>query len=181
VQTSSSAQAEDFASVLRGRRSIDLFVPDAVGLDKLMAAIELARWAPNHRLTEPWRFYAIGPTTMRADDPPWSSRRRRRAKRAHRARLEQFRDVRTDHLRSGDGSPSAKTISVLLCCAPNAIPGAKVWSQVTTGGMTRQQRFYDCGASCRRIGSGFFWYGYRIIPTQKRRPVAESDELPERG
>src|SRR5690606_1934104 len=24
-------------------------------------AVELARWAPNHRLTEPWTFYLLGP------------------------------------------------------------------------------------------------------------------------
>ena len=66
MQNTSSAQAEDFASVLRERRSIDLFTPDAVGADKLLAAIEVARWAPNHRLTEPWRFYLLGSATMRA-------------------------------------------------------------------------------------------------------------------
>ncbi|HET7608059.1 MAG TPA: nitroreductase family protein, partial [Gammaproteobacteria bacterium] len=66
MQETSSAQAEDFASVLRERRSIDLFAPDAVGVDTLFAAIEVARWAPNHRLTEPWRFYLLGPATRRA-------------------------------------------------------------------------------------------------------------------
>src|SRR5262245_22600000 len=52
-----------FAALLRGRRSIDFFQPEPVGTAVLLEAIEVARWAPNHRLTEPWRFYPIGPTT----------------------------------------------------------------------------------------------------------------------
>ena len=66
MQESEGAAVEAFAAVLKGRRSIDLFAPGAVAVDTLMAAIEVARWAPNHRLTEPWRFYILGAATMRA-------------------------------------------------------------------------------------------------------------------
>src|SRR5690349_934054 len=51
---------------MRGRRSIDLFAPDPVDENTVTAAIEVARWAPNHRLTEPWRFYLLGKQTMSA-------------------------------------------------------------------------------------------------------------------
>src|SRR6188472_3424420 len=61
-----SYTTEEFAAVLRARRSIDLFKPEPVGSAVLLEAIEVARWAPNHRLTEPWRFYLIGPATGRA-------------------------------------------------------------------------------------------------------------------
>ena len=54
------------AAVIRGRRSIDLFAPDRVDPEVLRAAIDVARWAPNHRLTEPWRFYLLGPVAMGA-------------------------------------------------------------------------------------------------------------------
>jgi nitroreductase len=37
-------------------------VPDAV-LDELF---ELARWAPNHNLTNPWRFRVLGPRSLAA-------------------------------------------------------------------------------------------------------------------
>ncbi len=30
-----------------------------------MELLELARWAPNHHLTEPWRFRVLGPETLR--------------------------------------------------------------------------------------------------------------------
>ena len=52
--------------MLRGRRTIDLFEPEPVGTEVLRDAIEVARWAPNHRLTEPWRFYLMGPVTRAA-------------------------------------------------------------------------------------------------------------------
>jgi hypothetical protein len=46
----------------------------------------------------------------------------------------------------------------------------------TTGGITRQQRFYELlGVDpANEAVVGFFWYGVpKIVPTQKRRPVAE--------
>ena len=62
----SSIPNDDFAAVLRARRSIDLFEPEPIGSGVLLEAVEVARWAPNHRLTEPWRFYLIGATTRAA-------------------------------------------------------------------------------------------------------------------
>src|SRR5690606_20935261 len=55
-----------FAAAIRSRRSIDLFEPDPPGTERLLEAIELARWAPNHRLTQPWRFYVLGRETADA-------------------------------------------------------------------------------------------------------------------
>ena len=60
-----AAGTEDVAALLRGRRSIDLFEPDPVSNAVVIEAIDVARWAPNHRLTQPWRFYLIGRKTRR--------------------------------------------------------------------------------------------------------------------
>jgi hypothetical protein len=46
----------------------------------------------------------------------------------------------------------------------------------TTGGITREQRFYDLlGIDAGRESIvGFFWYGKpKVVPVQKRRPVEE--------
>ena len=32
----------------------------------ILRAIDVTRWAPNHRLTAPWRFYLLGPATADA-------------------------------------------------------------------------------------------------------------------
>lgn len=53
----------DLQEALVSRRTISLFkaeAPDAALLDQ---ALEAARWAPNHRFTEPWHFYRLGPET----------------------------------------------------------------------------------------------------------------------
>ena len=43
------------------RRSIFDFQPAAVPRDRLERALQAAVWAPNHKLTEPWRFIVVGP------------------------------------------------------------------------------------------------------------------------
>ncbi len=48
--------------VMRTRRSVGQgFLKDGPELDhaEVVAAVESARWAPNHRRTEPWRFYRL--------------------------------------------------------------------------------------------------------------------------
>ena len=51
---------ELLADCLRGRRSISLFDERPVETDTLLAAIDVARWAPNHHVTQPWHFYILG-------------------------------------------------------------------------------------------------------------------------
>jgi nitroreductase len=46
---------------IRGRRTHKAFAPEEVPRQLLDELLELARWAPNHHLTNPWRFRVIGP------------------------------------------------------------------------------------------------------------------------
>ncbi|MEK4023176.1 nitroreductase family protein [Sporosarcina sp. FSL W7-1283] len=39
-----------------GRRSIKAFKTDPVDVEELIELLNVAKWAPNHKLTEPWRF-----------------------------------------------------------------------------------------------------------------------------
>ena len=54
---------DQVATLLRERRTIHSFKPEPVPNRTLERAIELASWAPNHRFTEPWRVYVLGPET----------------------------------------------------------------------------------------------------------------------
>ena len=65
-ETSRQSAREHFAAQLRARRSINLFRPGEPPKALLLDAIEVARWAPNHRLTEPWHFYLLGPQSRAA-------------------------------------------------------------------------------------------------------------------
>ena len=46
------------------RRTHKVFAPDPVAPEVLEELLELARWAPNHNLTNPWRFRVLGPRTL---------------------------------------------------------------------------------------------------------------------
>ena len=51
---------------IRSRRTHKAFGPDPVANDVLLELFELARWAPNHHLTDPWRFRVLGPAAREA-------------------------------------------------------------------------------------------------------------------
>lgn len=44
---------------IRARRSVPRLRPDPVPREVIEQMLEAAVWAPNHRLTEPWRFYVL--------------------------------------------------------------------------------------------------------------------------
>ncbi len=50
----------ELTDVIRGRRTVKAFAPEPVPRDVLEELFELARWAPNHGLTNPWRFRVLG-------------------------------------------------------------------------------------------------------------------------
>jgi len=54
----------DVDEAIRGRRTHKAYKPEAVPRGVLDELFELARWAPNHNLTIPWRFRVIGPGTL---------------------------------------------------------------------------------------------------------------------
>lgn len=47
------------SEAIRTRRSIGKVKPDAVPQELLEQIIEAGTWAPNHRLTEPWKFFVM--------------------------------------------------------------------------------------------------------------------------
>jgi nitroreductase len=49
---------------IRTRRTHKAFAPEPVEPRALAELFELARWAPNHHLTNPWRFRVLGPSTV---------------------------------------------------------------------------------------------------------------------
>ena len=51
---------------LRTRRTHKAYGPEPVDPALVGELVELACWAPNHHLTEPWRFRVVGPLALRA-------------------------------------------------------------------------------------------------------------------
>jgi nitroreductase len=49
---------------IRTRRTHKAYGPEPVERATLEELLELARWAPNHNLTNPWRFRVLGPEAL---------------------------------------------------------------------------------------------------------------------
>lgn len=49
---------------IRGRRTHKAFASEPVAPAILEELLELATWAPNHHLTNPWRFRVLGPAAL---------------------------------------------------------------------------------------------------------------------
>jgi nitroreductase len=58
----------DVDQAIRARRTSKQFGPEPVDESTVRELLELALHAPNHRLTQPWRFRVLGPETRRRLD-----------------------------------------------------------------------------------------------------------------
>ncbi len=54
----------DTEQAIRTRRTHKAYRPEPVAPEVIAELLELARWAPNHHLTNPWRFRVIGPEAL---------------------------------------------------------------------------------------------------------------------
>jgi nitroreductase len=54
----------DVEEAIRTRRTHKVYGPQPVPRETLEELFELARWAPNHNLTNPWRFRVLGPESL---------------------------------------------------------------------------------------------------------------------
>lgn len=56
----------DVIDAIRARRSIKRFTETPVSREEIETLLDVATLAPNHRLTQPWRFYVLGPAARHA-------------------------------------------------------------------------------------------------------------------
>ncbi|MCS7051977.1 MAG: nitroreductase family protein, partial [Thermomicrobium sp.] len=58
--------ADAILAALRSRRSVKAVRPDPVPQELIQQVLEAANWAPNHHLTQPWRFFVLRGEARRA-------------------------------------------------------------------------------------------------------------------
>jgi nitroreductase len=86
------------SDVIAGRRSIKRFTSRVVTREEVERLLSAATLAPNHKLTQPWRFYVLGPEARHAyglalgarkakkiDDPEKAAQMRQTVADEHRA------------------------------------------------------------------------------------------------
>ena len=174
----------EFAETLHGRRTIELFLHTPVPETLVRDAVEVATWAPNHHVTEPWRFYLLGKGSIAAC-------------------LELVRDITAAKKGTEAGEFKARRWSekpgwLVVTCATSddelrqredyaacaaAIQNlmlflwkAGIGTKWTTGDITRDPRFFDIlGADPgTEFVAGLIWYGYpKLTPTQSRKSPDE--------
>jgi nitroreductase len=175
-------ELREFGEVLRGRRTINLYLQTPIPDSLVRDAIEAATWAPNHHVTEPWHFYLLGKKSI-ADC------------------VELVREISTAKKGTKAGDFKAKSWAekpgwlVVTCrksedallqredlaaCAA-AIQNfmlylwqAGVGSKWTTGAITRDARFREIVGIDAETESvvGLIWYGYpKLTPSQQRAAV----------
>jgi nitroreductase len=54
----------DVTTAIRTRRTHKHYGPEPVDVGTLTELLDLARFAPNHKLTQPWRFRVLGPDAL---------------------------------------------------------------------------------------------------------------------
>ncbi len=177
-------ELREFAEVLCGRRTIELFLQTPVPEKLILAAIETATWVPNHHVTEPWHFYLLGKETKERC-------------------LDLCRDIVTDKKGAEAGefkrqSWSQKPGWLVVTCQRSEdellqrenyaacsaavhtlmlyLWKAKVGSKWTTGDITRDSRFFDIIGvdEAQEFVVSLIWYGYpKLTPTQSRKDFSE--------
>lgn len=172
------------AERIRSRRTTNMFLKQEVSRDLVLEAIELARWAPNHHLTEPWHFYLLG------DDKKAASAELIRTIVTENKSAEmgehKFKSAQAVPgwlvvtCRKSDDELRGREDYAACCCAVQNIllylSEAGVASKWTTGLITRDQRFFDLlGIDAdEEYVVGLVWFGYpKVLPTQSRKDVAD--------
>src|SRR3954466_3139246 len=64
MTTRTRTELLDLETAVRTRRTHKVYGSTPVDRDTLLELFDLARWAPNHHLTNPWRFRVVGPRSL---------------------------------------------------------------------------------------------------------------------
>ena len=177
-------ELREFARVLRGRRTIDQYIQTPVPDELVNEAIEVATWAPNHFMTEPWRFILPGQETIgrivdlcaemvSAQKGPELGEHKRKSWSEKPGWLVVTCRYDDDKLREReDYAACSVAVQIFMLYLWKAGIGSK-W---TTGPITRDERFFDIvGADPdTEFVVGMIWFGYpKITPSQARKPLDE--------
>jgi nitroreductase len=170
------------ADLIRSRRTIHEFREQPPPQEIVLRGLDLARWAPNHLLTEPWHFYLLGQETalaiakLNADLTT-----RKKGTKAGRTKLDRWRRIPgwlVVTCENSEDSLRFKEDYSACCCAIQNF-SLYLWSQGigvkwTTGDVIREPDFYDVIWVDPMLETvvGLLWYGYPAnIPHTPRKPL----------
>ncbi len=175
---------QHLAERIRSRRTVNMFLQQPVSRKLIMDAIEVARWAPNHRLTEPWHFYVLGDEAIRKSIE--LTRIVVTERKGEEIGNFKAKDAATrpgwllvSCKRSDDELMQQEDYASVSCAIQNLmlyLSEAGVATKWATGPITRDSRYYEALGidEGSEFIAGLIWYGYpKVTPTQQRREVSE--------
>ncbi len=180
----SDKRLQEIAEGIRNRRTVKLFLQRPVSRELVRDAIEVARWAPNHHVTEPWHFYVLGPESIReAVELTRTITTERKGEKMGDFKAASAAErpgwlvvtcrVTDDELMQREDYASC------ACAVQNFmlyLSAAGVASKWSTGPITRDDRFLRLLGidPSEEFVVGLIWYGYaKVTPTQRRKDVNE--------
>jgi nitroreductase len=179
----SSEEPQSLESTILSRRTIHSFKKEKVSDDLIERAINIACWAPNHFLTEPWRYYLLS-DRPKGQIIDLNYRANLSAKGARFAEVKKNRWQSVPGWlvitckRAENGKEERENYAACCCAAQNLM--LFLWAQGvgvkwTTGNIIDRKDFADIVGFTmdEETPIGMFWYGYpEIIGKQIRQPVS---------
>lgn len=182
--TPADTGALDTAELIRSRRTIHDFLPQPAPQAIVREALELARWAPNHHLTEPWRFYLLGAETREAvcrlNQRLVAERQGEAAGEDKYQRWSAIPGWLVVTCEKSDDALREREDYAATCCAIHNL-SLYLWShgigvKWTTGAVTRHDEFYELTWIDPHVEQvvGLVWFGYAAeVPVTARRALDE--------
>jgi nitroreductase len=177
-------ELREFAEVLQGRRTIELFLQTPIPERLIDDAIEAAVWAPNHCVTEPWHFYKLGSNTIKAcldlcQDIVSKKVNEKAGEFKRQSWSEKPGWLVVTCQRSEDALREKEDYAACSAAIQNfmlLLWKAGVGCKWSTGEITRDARFFELVGidAATETVVGLIWYGYpKLTPTQSRKPLSE--------
>ena len=185
-------QPLDVRAAIRARRSISKFMPEPVPPEALTRLLAAGIWAPNHHLTEPWRFIILGPQTrhslagryaelrMEKAPPDATERRARIREESERKFLAIPTIVAVAALQEGDERRRREDYAAVCCAIQNVQLAA--WAEGvgvkwSTGPIIRDPLAYTLldvdSARLELIALLYMGYPAEIPTRERKRPLDE--------
>ncbi len=180
----------DVLTVLRERCTVHDYSTDPLPEGALERALGVALAAPNHRMTEPWRFSLVGPATrhklceisiaLKTGDA--EKARPEVAEKVRRKMLNPAELVVVSRARGEDPAVEREDYAAIACAIQNltlALWAEGVGSKWSTGAVTTHAESYAALGIAEEHEEivGFVWAGMPAVKPSKTRRRKSLDEV----